>query len=323
MRKRVKVFEAGNYDFKGSFPVERVKEIFGKIASPIVGQFQHTSKINSAGKKPLELGEFSEFEITDDGVVTATLEFNEKGKQYFEDEIINGVSIELSNEGVDKIAILPVGVEPHVSGAEFSEEGKLTIGGEIEFFRPAGGLPMWALVEEVMSIDPLENKLEFSMLQDMILGKSNVATLLDRISNLGYEYSKTEDKSKGKPNEFSKEEIENQVREQMKKEYEAKEKGFLEFERLEKEGKITPAMKEAGLTKEFMASLAYKASNNDVIEFDGTSVEFSTFLNILDNVPNFETLSKVKKMTNNNKEHDRSKRLEDLKNTVSLIQNRR
>ena len=95
LKKGVKLFEPGNYS-QGDFPISKVKEVF-EGATTIGAQFAHTSKIVKAGKEALDLGEFSNFGIDEAGIVTADVEFNEKGATMYDDGTINGCSIEISN----------------------------------------------------------------------------------------------------------------------------------------------------------------------------------------------------------------------------------
>lgn len=118
MKKRIKVFASGNYP-QGDFSEERVSKIFSK-ANKVDGIFAHTSKWEEKGEQPLNIGEFSNFKV-EKGVVTADVEFNADGDKYFNDGVIRGVSVEIRNDELSKVALLPIGVKPAVAGAEFQE----------------------------------------------------------------------------------------------------------------------------------------------------------------------------------------------------------
>ena len=324
MRKKVKVFEAGNYGFKGEFPVEKVRDIFSKVEGSVMAQYQHSSKLKEAGKSPLELGEFQNFEISDDGVVTAELEFNEKGTMYYEDGAINGVSIELSEAGIDKIAILPVGVKPHVEGAEFSDEGMLTIEGELEVQEFLRGVPMYAIIEELAGLDPVENITEFNMLQDLVMDKTDTGYLAERLKNKGYKVSPdrvelTYDDKKNP--EFSKEDFEAEVRAKMEREFKAKEEAVKEFSEMEANGYVTPAMKQAGMNVEFLTNLRLKQmeATEGAIEFGAGDTEYDTMSKILKAIPSFKTESELK--AKEFSDDGREARLAKVRESVKLIQN--
>ena len=122
--KKIKVFESGNYP-QGNFNKERVKSIFGNVKDKIVAIFSHTSKWKDANKEPLNIGNFFNFELkeTDDKIeVLANVEFNELGEKYYQDGILKGVSVEITDKDIlSKVAILPIGINPAVAGAEFEE----------------------------------------------------------------------------------------------------------------------------------------------------------------------------------------------------------
>ena len=122
VKKRIKIFETGIYP-QGKYDKERVKKIFGNVKDNVSGIFSHSSKWTE-DKKAVKLGDFSNIEIKDMGNKTevyADINFNEKGKNYYEDGILKGVSVEVPYDKLTKIAVLPVGVNPAVTGAEFQE----------------------------------------------------------------------------------------------------------------------------------------------------------------------------------------------------------
>lgn len=122
MKKRLKVFQAGSYP-QGEFSLERVKKIFSGVTEPIQGIFSHSSKWITDGKDPVTVGEFSNFSIEGDKVF-ADIEFNSKGDNYYTDGILKGVSAEIDfiKNKLTKIAVLPMGIKPAVTGAEFQGE---------------------------------------------------------------------------------------------------------------------------------------------------------------------------------------------------------
>ncbi|MGL4977002.1 MAG: hypothetical protein ACRC5G_03210 [Cetobacterium sp.] len=122
MKKRIKVFESGNYP-QGDFSLDRVKKVFSTIENPVGGIFSHTSKWLNENKSPVNVGEFSNFEIKGNEVF-ADVEFNDKGSNYYNDGILKGVSVEIdkNTNKLLKIAVLPVGINPGVPTAEFQEE---------------------------------------------------------------------------------------------------------------------------------------------------------------------------------------------------------
>ncbi|WP_432204435.1 hypothetical protein ACQ9ZF_05095 [Cetobacterium somerae] len=197
MKKRIKVFEAGNYP-QGNYDLERVKKVFSGVDNPIGGIFSHTSKWAKEKKVPVSVGEFSNFEIKGSEVF-ADVEFNDKGANYYNDGILKGVSVEMdrTTDKLLKIAVLPVGINPGVSTAEFQEE---EAGIVIEF-------------EEVLQVGYKEILTALAALDVTVLSQIELETLSDaayklnddkyRISKLtenGYTVVKTA--------EFSKEQLE-------------------------------------------------------------------------------------------------------------------
>ena len=137
MKKRIKIFETGMYP-QGIFNKERVKNIFGNIKDSIQGIFSHTSQWTE-DKEAVELGDFSNIEIVDKGhksEVYADVNFNEKGKGYYEDGILKGVSVEIPEGKLTRVAILPVGIQPAIAGAEFSKQPILFEFSEIKEDKP-------------------------------------------------------------------------------------------------------------------------------------------------------------------------------------------
>lgn len=118
MKKKIKVFKTGKYP-QGEFSEERVKKIFGNVKNKIETIFSHTSKWGT-GEAPVIVGEFGNFEIVGNEVY-GEVEFNENGSKYYNDGILKGVSVEINNDSLTRVAVLPIGINPAISGAEFEE----------------------------------------------------------------------------------------------------------------------------------------------------------------------------------------------------------
>ncbi len=118
---KIKVFKSGKYP-QGEYDKDRVKNIFSK-AKDTEAIFLHTS-LWAKDETPLNLGKFSNYEFKEAGnevEVFADLELNETGKKFYQGKVLNGVSVELPDDELTKIAILPNKVNPAVEGAEFQE----------------------------------------------------------------------------------------------------------------------------------------------------------------------------------------------------------
>jgi len=272
--KGVKVFESGKYP-QGTFDINRVKKIFGDAKETLL-QFAHTSKIKEANKEAVLLGKMENFSISDDGVVKADIEFNEKGTVYKKDGIINGLSVEIANNVLTGIAALPIGVKPAVAGAEFAEEDTFEVFEELEF-------------EEEIEEEEIEEKKE----EETEDGEGE-----EEIKEEVLEEVKEEPKEE---KEFSKSEVE-KIKEDLRKEMEFSAQGINLFNELKNEGKITKALEEKGLTSEFCARLNVLANKtSDSLEFNEENTEFaSTMLNILKGMHSFKTettLTNVAKKT--------------------------
>ena len=124
---KIKVFENGQYP-QGNFTAENVKKIFGNVTKPIKAIFSHTSKWND--KEPVEVGTFNSFEVKEENgkvIAYGNVDFNENGTKYHKDGILKGVSVEVDKQKDEllRVAVLPVGINPQISGAEFQEEDML------------------------------------------------------------------------------------------------------------------------------------------------------------------------------------------------------
>ena len=265
--KKVKLFETGNF-IQGNFPEEKVKAIFENTKEKVNAHFAHTSKTIAAGKVALDLGEFSEFEL-EDGVITATVEFNEKGSTMLEDQIINGCSVEINDGAISSVAILPVGVKPAITGAEFEETGSLTFGGEFEITE-ARVIEASEIAPAIAKLDPSdENQMnEFESIRDAVWNKDDQTWVVKRLQDAGYtvEIKKAQEFENATPE---------QIRAAITLEFEAKTTGNKIFNDLKAEGKITPKMEENGLTAEFMCMLESQEKTGATLEFSDQNFNFA------------------------------------------------
>lgn len=231
MKKRIKVFETGNFPFQGgNYDFQRVKNIFGDVKDKIVSQFVHTSK---AKGKEIILGEFDNFEVKEDGQVYADLEFNEKGEKYYEDGILEGISVEIPNDKLTKIACLPLGVKPAINGAEFQEETGSFIR-EFEVVEGGVTVDFAAILAFIVA-----NKLTVEQISQIFASLKLQITDKEAIGKLAREFEKIE---------LSEKEKEDNIRASIKAEFDEKEKKanaktraneFMEKNKL----KINPGMK--------------------------------------------------------------------------------
>ncbi len=229
MKKRIKVFEPGKYP-QGEYSFQRVKKIFGNIKDKIKTQLAHTSK---ARGREIILGEFDNFEVKEDGVVYADIDFNSKGTNYYEDGALEGISVEIPNDKLTKIACLPLGVKPQIEGAEF--EIKETFQFEFEVLEGGTTVDFNAIIAFIVA-----NKLTVEQISQIFASLKLQITDKEAIGKLAREFEKVE---------LSDEEKEKNIRDKVTAEFEAKErvnasgtkaKEFMEKNKL----KITPGMKE-------------------------------------------------------------------------------
>ena len=119
VRKKIKIFKSGKYR-QGEYDKERVKNIFSN-AKETEAIFLHSS-LWAKNEKPLNLGKFSNYEFKDaDGEVEvfADLELNETGEKFYNGRVLNGVSVELPNDELTKIAILPIAINREINPRKF------------------------------------------------------------------------------------------------------------------------------------------------------------------------------------------------------------
>lgn len=286
MGKRLMLFKSGKYNPQGEFSAQDVKNIFGQdVKVPAI--FIHSSKWKDKGKAPITVGEFSSIEVEEkDGIATAygTLEFNDKGKGYAEDGIFGGVSVEIPGRELKNIAILPVGVNPAVKGTEF-QEGSIYLEFEepvqIEFEKNI--VQIADIIEAITSLDVTTvSKDILNILSDTVYKKLDIKYYIEKLKTDGY----TVEKTGGEFQDYeglSIQEIVTRTMAVSKAEFEAetvaKESTIKFFE--DNKLKITPAMKTAGLTQEFMEHIQ---KNN--YEFQEGSGVGEVIISIFKAIPN-------------------------------------
>lgn len=276
---KVKVFESGNYP-QGEFNAEKVKNIFSKVVEPIKAIFSHTSKYKQ-GEDPIEIGSFKDFTIEEKGekaIVYGDVDFNAKGNNYYKDNILKGVSVEIdkNTDTLTKVAILPIGINPAVQGAEFQEM-------IVEF-------------EEV--IEDSKNELTPEEPKEI--------TIDEVIEKFGNEYNITK-----------KEEVvvktEEEIREEVKKEFEAKynakklKDNFLE----KNKSKLTPTIKEF-MTDELLETIFEDSRTLEFGENENYKVH-EVIEKLFDKLPNINTeeFSKKVEIKENDEEIDFMKKAKE------------
>ncbi len=271
--KKVKVFETGTHNGQ-EFSNEDVKNIFGK-AEKANAIFAHSSKWKDLGKTPLNLGEFSDFELLEEEGKTkvyAGVEFNEKGLSYKEDGTFKGISVELLEDNkLGNIALLPVGVNPAVKGAEFQVSEALEF--EEREFETEGTLN----ILEILKTKEF-SKEELDQISDVIYKKENEMWYVEKLRGAGYNVSKEFQET----NEFegmTPSEIAKKVKEDALKEFQEVQEKKDDLNKFFEENKlrITPAMKDKKIF-EFAETLN---SNNN--EFEVNQLEM--FKCIVESLP--------------------------------------
>lgn len=276
---KVKVFESGNYP-QGEFNAEKVKNIFSKVVEPIKAIFSHTSKYKQ-GEAPIEIGSFKDFTIEEKGekaIVYGNIDFNEKGNNYYKDNILKGVSVEIDKDTdtLTKVAILPIGINPAVQGAEFQEM-------IVEFKE---------VIEDSKNEPTPEEPKEI--------------TIDEVIENFGNEYNITK-----------KEKVvvktEEEIREEVKKEFEAKynakklKDNFLE----KNKSKLTPTIKEF-MTDELLETIFEDSRTLEFGENENYKVH-EVIEKLFDKLPNINTeeFSKKVEIKENDEEIDFMKKAKE------------
>ncbi|MBN1469533.1 MAG: hypothetical protein JXM74_04665 [Fusobacteriaceae bacterium] len=260
MKKRIKVFEPGKYP-QGEYDFSRVQKIFGNIKDKVKTQLAHTSK--AKGRKII-LGEFDNFEVQEDGKVYADIEFNPKGTGYYEDGALEGISVEIPNDKLTKIACLPLGVKPQIEGAEFEIKETFIFEFEEIIDEEAQTMDFASILAWIIA-----NKLTVEQISQLFGSLKQQITDKEAINKLAREFEKEE---------LTTEQLEEKIRNEMKAEFEAKEKNktseakakeFMEKNKL----KITPGMKE--VLNETTIQEFYKVDN---CEFEKSKISAGELL---------------------------------------------
>jgi hypothetical protein len=307
--KKHKIFETGNYP-QGDFPMGAVSEIFANTSEGVTGHFAHSSKYEGDEAK-LDLGTFSNFELDEAGIITADIDLNDKGTQYFEDGILSGVSVEIAGGEISSVALLPKGVAPAIAGAEFEDKGAITFGGTYEFAKEEEKkepveFNAQNIVDQIRALEVQGE--EFSALyaiEDAIWDKTNEKSRVDSLEALGYtvtaptnEFAEVDFTSMSSAQivEFMNKTTEKKITEakaKEKREFEAKSAGQAMFDKLKGDGKITGAMEEAGVTAEFMSALHYQKTQT--IEFEETSINVESIIAVFEALPTFASTQQTKR----------------------------
>ena len=212
---KVKIFQSGEYP-QGNITKDDVKSIFSKDYKDTNAIFAHNSKWKGENKDPVQLGKFNDFEIVENGTgveVFANLELNEKGSQYRDDGIVKGISVEIDKSKLElgDIAILPIGVDPAVEGANIP----------CEFEKVNENIYRFTTNLEFESVEDLLNGIESMSIEDKMKLISKVKSTVteeqrQQVRNLIYEYENNKGDGKSMENKdvYSKEEFEKQLKEQ-------------------------------------------------------------------------------------------------------------
>ena len=307
-KKRVKVFESGNYP-QGEFSEERTKKAF-ESAGEIPAIYIHSSKWQDKGKNPVELGKFDNFSFQKEGEqlsVFADIELNEKGKIYHADGIFNGISVEIdqTNDSLSKIALLPLGVEPAVATAEFqAEEKKVVYTGKYQEFEE-GGKKVKVTKEEIKKA-----LTEFSLGDRAEIINALVATVSDeerRGMRKLMEWEKIQVIQNTPEKELTEEELRKQIKEEM--EFEAKEQELIELSKK----KVVPVLQP-------VVEFAIKKAGEErtkVIEFSDTEKlsyfeKFKAEIEKMEDAANFESeVEKIEFGAENENERKENKDIDD------------
>lgn len=304
-KKRVKIFASGTYP-QGDYPPERVKKIFGG-AKKSEAIFIHSSKWKEVN--PPIVGGFSDFEIVENcGQVDvfANIELNEKGRTYNSDKIFKGISVEIPGDRLAKIALLPLGVNPAVNGAEF-EDNYFIEPSNLEFEKEDKEMKFEDILGFIFATPLTVEQLTQIMrsLQLKVTDKQAVYNLAREFASERIEIVAVEDVK-----QKSISEIEQEFEAKYNKKIKAKElaKEFMS----QNNNKITPAMKEV-LTEAKVEAL-YLNSDNNSYEFEGkkeSQIELLTSI--------FSKMPEILKDEQIIHEFDNSRKEETLKEYVGRI----
>lgn len=296
---KVKIFEVGKWN-KTEFSKEKIKELISNTPSKIKAIFAHTSKYKEE-EEPLEVGEFEKIKL-EGNIVTANLKLNPKGKEYKKDGIIKGISAEITN-AFDRIALLPRGVKPAVSGAEFEEIEVL------EFEEMEEKMNLNELIKDLT----LEQKLELLKL----IGQSVTQDQKKAIRLIGYEFAEIEKEMQEKLDSGKEFELVEKVVPVTKTEEDIRKEARAEFER-EKEAeelvaKLTPALQV--IAKPLALEFAKKPL---IMEFEQKETNsFELFKNLVNGikVPDRDITNSLEFEARGQEGIERKKELEALKKT--------
>lgn len=255
MSTKALIFKPGKWN-NINFDTERVKNIFGNVKENVKGIFAHTSHWEKIEENPLELAEFNNFEVDSEGKVYANIEFNEKGLIYKQDNAIKGISVEIdkTTDTLKRIALLPIGVRPAVTGAEFEELEEDLIEFElIENEKTEGG--------QLMTLEEIQAAVEALPLEDRLaviktIGKSITEDQKKAFRSVQWEFEEKTPETVKEFAEFAGVEIEVKEKAKPKTEEEIRAEIVAEFEfkkkredeknkfLTENQTKIIPAVKE-------------------------------------------------------------------------------
>lgn len=269
MKKRIKIFKTGKYP-QGEFSKERVKKIFSNVKDKVLGVFMHSSKTNG---KEIQLADFSKIELEEkesEVEVFAEIELNDAGKLMYEKGMFSGVSVEIPDDTLSKIALLPIGIKPAVQGAEFEKENIFYF--EFEDLKK----------EENKKTEEENKKMNFEQLMEFLksqkLSNEQKTMILKELASEGKQYKEVEEE---KPQTQA--EMEQKIRTefQFQDTVKTKAKKFIE----DNKAKITPAMKEAGMTEEFMQVVL--ATEKESFEFAEKKANIAdTITKVFEKMPN-------------------------------------
>jgi len=136
-------------------------------------------------------------------------------------------------------------------------------------------------------MDLVENMAEFQTLQDLIWKLGDNKYSIEKLLEEGYEVKK-------KDAEFEKM-TPDEIREEIRKEFEAKEKGIKWFEEMKANGQVTKVLEEKGLNAEFLSMIESKKATGNVLEFGAQEFNFEIIEEVIKALPKHNTESVLKK----------------------------
>lgn len=221
---RKKIFNFGKFP-QGNFIKEFAEKLFTGLEKVDL-IFAHTSKWNAIGKEPLVVGVASEFEIVGNEVF-AKLDLNKQGSEFQKLGLIKGISVEISDK-LNKIAVLPIGVNPAVAGAEFQEftefedmkfeSEPMAVPVEFEDVVEATILNVTQIAEAIASLDATTvSSTEMSLLHEAVWNLSDKKWYVEKLKAEGYTVT-------SETSEMQVQKTEAELRAEITAEFEAKEK---------------------------------------------------------------------------------------------------